>query len=205
MKKFSTSLLLAIAVGVGSLSIATTASASNSKRFNSTISQPASAVQVNVIIGDELAYRADHLSPKLRDRASSRSLNNGFAGKGFYGQKDLDKLASRLKRRMETRLEKSGIEVSDQATTVLNLVITNAEPNQPTFNQLSKNVSLSSQSYGLGGAAFEGTITIDGVQSGTISYAWFDTNIRFAARAGIWTDANRAIDKFARKTAKSLR
>ena len=117
----------------------------------------------------------------------------------------MDKLASRLKRRMVAQLEKNGVTVSDDAGTVLNLVITNAEPNRPTFKQLSNSVSLSSRSFGIGGAAFEGTLVSAGQAQGEVSYAWFESNIRDASYGGIWTDANRAIDRFASKTAKSLR
>ena len=205
MKKLALSALLALSVSVGSLALTSTATASSRQAFTSTMSAQSAPVKVNVIIGEDLTYRADHLSTKLRDRSNARHLRDGFAGKGFYGQRDLDKLASRLKRRMEFQLEKNGMQVSDDAGTVLNLVITNAEPNRPTFKQLSNSVSLSSRSFGIGGAAFEGTLTRAGQMQGDVSYAWFENDIRDAQYGGIWTDANRAIDRFARKTAKSLR
>lgn len=205
MKKIALSALLALSMGAGSLALTGTADASSRQAFTSTMSSPSTAVKVNVIIGADLTYRADHLSTKLRDRHNSRSLRDGFAGKGFYGQRDLDKLAARLKRRMEAQLTKNGVTISDEATTILNLIIIDAEPNRPTFKQLSSSVSLSSRSFGIGGAAFEGTLISAGQMQGDVSYAWFENDIRDAQFGGTWSDANHAIDRFARKTAKSFR
>ena len=205
MKKITTAALLAFAVSMSAITITNTASANNRQAFSSSMSAPAMPISINVTIGEDLTYRADHLSKKLRDRSNSRSLRDGFAGKGFYGQRDLDRLAARLKRRMEKQLTKNGVEISDSAATILNLVITDAAPNRPTFNQLSNNTSISSRSFGVGGATFEGTLINAGETQGEVSYAWYETDIRYAQGNATWTDANRAIDRFARKTAKSLR
>ncbi len=204
MKKLATSTLLALAVTTGTLAITSPAMA-RSNQFESTLQMPATSVRINVTLGEDLAFRADNLSTKIRDRHNSRSLNNGFANNGYFGQKDLDKLTKRLKSRMETRLAKGGITVSDDAATVLNLVITDARPNRPTFNQMSRSASLSMRSFGVGGAKFEGTLVSPSGEQGEVSYGWYETDIRDAQFGGTWSDAHRAIDRFARKTAKSLR
>jgi len=206
MKKITASALFAAAACMGTLPIAQAAHAGNTKAFKSSVEAPiTSAIKVNVVIGDELAYRADHVSPKLRDRSNSRSLRDGFAGRGLYGQRDLDKLAARMDSKLSYQLEKRGFNVSGEATTVLNVVITDADPTTPTFNQLSTNASLSARSFGLGGAKFEASLTINGEPAGDISYSWYESSIRDAAYGGgVWTDAYRAIDRFAKKTAKSL-
>lgn len=207
MKKFAISALIALSVSAGALAITSPAMARSSKHFTSTMQMPSTpaSVRVNVTLGEDLAFRADNLSTHIRDRHNSRSINNGFANNGYFGQRDLDKLAVRLKTRMEARLEKSGFTVSDDATTVLNLVITDARPNRPTFKQLSKSVSLSMRSFGIGGAKFEGTLANASGEQGSVSYGWYETDIRDAQFGGTWSDAHRAIDSFARKTAKSLR
>ena len=205
MKKFATSALIALAVGASTLAITSPAMARSSKHFTSTLQAPSTSVRINVTLGEDLAFRADNLSTKLRDRHNSRSINNGFANNGYFGQKDLDRLTKRLKSKMEARLEKNGITVSDNATTVLHLMITDARPNRPTFKQMSKSPSLSNRSFGVGGAKFEGTLTNASGEQGSVSYRWFETDIRDAQYGGIWTDANRAIDRFARKTAKALK
>lgn len=205
MKKLATSALIALAVGAGTLAITSPAMARSSKHFTSTLQAPSTSVRINVTLGEDLAFRADNLSTNIRDRHNSRSLNNGFAKNGYFGQKDLDKLTARLKTRMEMRLGKSGITVSDDAATVLNIVITDAKPNRPTFKQLSKSPSLSVRSYGIGGAKFEGTLTNASGEQGNVSYGWYETDIRDAQYGGTWSDANLAIDRFARKTAKALK
>jgi len=205
MKKFVNSTFIALAVGLGTLSMTSSAFANNSSHFTSTLQAPTSSVRVNVALGEDLAFRADNLSTDIRDRHNSRSINNGFANNGYFGQKDLDRLTKRLKTKMEARLEKNGITVSDDATTVLNLVITDARPNRPTFKQMSKSASLSTHSFGVGGAKFEGTLMDASGEQGNVSYGWFETDIRYAQQGSTWSDAHRAIDKFARKTAESLK
>jgi len=205
MKKFATTTLLALAVSTGGMTVASTAIAGSSKSFASTMQVPSTPVKINVTLGESLAYRADNLSTDIRDRFRSRSINNGFANNGYLGQRDLDRLAERLKTKMQYRLEKRGFTVSDTAPTVLNLVITDAQPNRPTFKQMSKSSSLSMRSFGIGGAKFEGSLTGTNGEQGDVSYGWYETNIRWAQSAGTWSDADRAIDKFSRKVAKSFR
>lgn len=205
MKKSVISMAIALAVGTSALSVIPTANAKSSTRFASTINLPSAPIKVNVIIGEDLAYRADHVSPNMRDRNGIRGRHSGWAGQGKYGDKELTRLAERLQERMEMRLTKNGVAISDTASNVLNLVITDARPTRPTFKQLSSDPSLTMQSHGVGGAKFEGTLVSGGAVKGAISYGWYETDIRDAAYGSTWKDANRAIDRFARKTAKSLR
>lgn len=200
--------LLSTAALTLTLALAAPAMAKNSQKFESSIAAPtSSAVKVEVVIGEDLAYRADNLPKNRRDRgASGAKLNSGFANNGFYGERDLNKLAARLEEKMERRLSKEGVSLDDQATTVLRLVITDAKPNRPTFKQMSKETGLSFRSYGTGGASFEGQlVNASGQSLGDMSYAWYETSIRDAAHSSTWSDAHRAMDFFARKTAKSLK
>lgn len=185
--------------------LATPAFAKGSQKFESTLSAAVtSPVKVEVIIGENLAYRANNLPKTMKERGSAR-FGASFGNNGHYGEKDLNHLADRLQKKFETRLTKEGVTVDANADTVLRLVLTDAKPNRPTFTQLSNDVSLSYQSYGVGGASFEGQLlTADGTSLGELSYAWYETDIRDAAYANTWSDAHRAIDRFARKTAKSL-
>ncbi len=201
MPRFITASILAL-----TLCAAVPAFAKSSSKFETTLSAPiTSAVKVEVVLGDDLAHRANNLPKDRRDRGFSRGLNDAFGGNGFYGERDLNRLTERLQKRLEKRLEKEGVATDPGADTVLRLVITDARPNRPTFRQLSKDVSLSYQSFGIGGAAFEGEIIAAGGESlGDLSYAWYEDSIRDAAYSGTWTDAHRAIDLFARKTAKTL-
>ncbi len=202
MRALTTSIFMTAA-----LALSAPASAKNSQKFESSLNAPISgAVKVEIIIGDDLNWRANNLPKKLRDRNGVRSFNDGFAGNGFYGERELTRLAARLEKRMEDRLVRQGLEISENAAQTLRITLTDARPNRPTPRQMSKSPGLSFQSFGIGGASFEGElVSSSGESKGTISYAWYDTDIRDAYyTAGTWSDAYRAIDRFAKKTAKSI-
>lgn len=82
------------------------------------------------------------------------------------------------------------------------LVITNAVPNRPTFDQYSRTVSLSARSFGLGGASIGGTVTFAEGRTAPVSYRWYETDLRDSFANATWTDADRAFDQFARNLQK---
>lgn len=190
-----------------SLAFAAPAMAKSSQKFESSLTSTASTpVNIEVVIGDDLAYRANNLPKNIRDRGYGvRGARAGFSGNGYYGERDLTRLAQRLEKKVAQRLSKQGVAIDENAGTTLRLVITDARPNRPTFEQLSHQPSLSYRSFSNGGAAFEGQlISRSGEPLGDVSYAWYERNIESAAYSSTWTDANRAIDRFARKTAKTI-
>jgi len=197
---------LAICTIVIALSLAGNAYANGSKKFASTVSKPiTTSVKVEVTLGEDLAYRANNLPKDFRERRSSR-LSAAFANKGFYGERELERLANRLQVKMENRLDKSGIDIDANAPTILRLVITDARPNRPTLSQMSKDISLSHKSYGTGGAAITGElVTVSGESLGTLSYAWYETNFTNAAYSNTWSDSHRTFDRFARKVTKNIK
>ncbi len=133
----------------------------------------AGPAQVQVSIGSELADKADD-----------------------YGVEDLARLAERLDREVEESLAASGRFPDAQ----VRLVIEDATPNRPTFQQLRDRPGLSMESYGIGGAEISGEIvTADGLRQ-PLSYRWFETNIRNAGLT-TWSDANRAFGRFANRLA----
>lgn len=205
MKKLLIATILGTSLTLGAANIASDVEAYGRKSFKTTATLPANTVKINVSLSDDLIYRANHLSKDIRHRSHRSSLRDGFAGHGFYGDQDLEKLTDRLKRKMEKQLTKQGIEISESSGTVLNLVLTDVSPNRPTFRQMSAQASLSYRSFGIGGAEFTGTLIVDGKVTGEISYAWFESDIRDARYGGTWSDTHRAIDLFSKKTAKSLR
>ena len=163
-------------------------------------------VSVNVKLSDELNYRANNLPKDLSDRGSARSLNDGFSGNGFYGEDSLEDLRQDLVKDMTKRLEKEGFQVAENAPTTLVLTIEDVKNNRPTFEQLSREPSLSYQSFGIGGAELSGElIDSSGKSLGTMDYRWYDSFIQDANYAsGTWTDTQRAFDRFSRKVAKDL-
>lgn len=198
--------IIATSALILALTAAAPALAKSSQKFETSLSTPIStAVHIEVVIGENLSHRANNMPKKSDDAYSIGRRNAAFAGNGHYGEKELNRLAERLGTRMEKQLAKRGVSVDGEADTVLRLVITDARPNRPTFSQMSKDTNLSFRSFGNGGAAIEGQlIAAGGEQVGEMSYAWYENDIEWAATSATWTDANRALDRFASKTAKTL-
>lgn len=182
------------------------ASAANARGLKSTIKAPlATPVKIEISLSDDLAYRADHLPKNLSKRGSNFGANSGFSQNGFYGEKDLARLEERLGNKLIKQFEKRGLIVSDTAPTILRVTLTDVRNNRPTFAQISEAPSLSLNSFGTGGAEMDAElISADGTSLGTIYYNYFETDIRDSQFGGFWTDANRAIDQFAKNTAKHL-
>lgn len=175
-------------------------------KFKTTIDGPvSSAVKIEVQLSEDMMHRANNLPKDLKDRGSVGLTRSGFTSNGFYGEKDLTRLTERLEERLTKQLTKRGMDVSDTAPTVLRVVVTDARNNRPTFTQLSNSPGLSFQSFGNGGAKVEATLVQAGGQElGTMSHSWYDWDIEDARFYGTWTDANRALDSFAKQAAKAL-
>lgn len=172
--------------------------------FETSIVSPAQTlVKVEVMLSEDLAYRATNLPKSIRDRRSSR-LNDAFGNNGYYGERDLDRMAERLQKKVVAQLTKRGVGVSDTAPTVLRVTLTDAKPNRPTLGQLSKDISLSYRSFGIGGADIDAQLVQSGEVLGDMSYTFYENDIRDAQFGGTWSDAYRAIDRFARNAAKTL-
>lgn len=182
------------------LALASPAIAQSSQKFESTFSVPVDSVKVEVSISDELAYLAENPSDDIRHRSRSSAF-----GKGYYGEKDLNRLRDRLEKKLISQLEKEGVKVDQNSSNVLQVQLDKVQNNRPTFEQLSQTPQLSQRSFGMGGAAFSGRVIQNGGEAeGDISYAWFPSLDRDFVSLSTWSDTRRAIDKFARHTAKSL-
>lgn len=200
MRSILASSLLALSFAVAAPALA------KSRGYDTTVSAPlTSAVKIEVIVGKDMAHRANNLPVKLSDRSGARGFNSGFSGNGFYGDRDLERLTERLQSKLEAKFTKKGIEVSDTASTVLRITIEDAKPNRPTFKQLSKEPGLSFESFGIGGAELQAELIAAGGKSlGTMSYRYYENDIRDAKFGGTWGDAHRAFSRFASKAAKTL-
>jgi hypothetical protein len=123
-----------------------------------------------------------YVGPELQEKAA-RTL----------GVRDVDSLASDLRKAVERRLAKTN--AFDGARIVLELA--DAQPNRPTFKQLTDTPGLSYQSFGVGGARIEGhAIAPNGVMT-PLSYSYYEPDIRYARQGGTWADAYWTIDRFA--------
>ncbi len=114
------------------------------------------------------------------------------------GQRDVNDLAKDLRTQVERELAKTG--AYDGAR--VQLVLTDVQPNRPTFKQLSDRPGLSYESFGVGGARIEGSAIAPDGHVTPISYRFYETDIRWARRGGTWADADWAIDRFAHQLAR---
>lgn len=200
---------LSLLATVAALTLAPmTAANAKSVGFESNIEQTLSApVKLEVVLSESLQHRADNLPKELSKRGSGSNLRSGFTGNGYYGERDLERLVSRVEEEMVDDFSRRGLVISDDAAQTLRVTIVDAKNNRPTFEQLSRDPSLSYQSFGTGG--IELTAELIGANDaviGDMSYYWFETNIRdgFSQSASTWSDARRGISHFSRKAAKSL-
>ena len=112
-----------------------------------------------------------------------------------YGAREASELTADLKASVEKTLARSNAHEGAR----IELILTDAKPNRPTFKQLSDKPGLSMESFGVGGAAIKGKIvSADGTEK-PLSYRWYETDIREASYSWIWSDAEWTFDRFARR------
>lgn len=150
-----------------------------------------------------LAAAALALAPLAGATTVNVSFSDDFTEKlaEDYGDREGEKLIEEITEDLTKQFAKNGVEVAR-----VDVVILDAKPNRPTMKQLGDRPGLDGfRSISVGGMSLEGTAySAQGAQLGTKSYRWFETDIRDAVGAGMWSDARRASDRFARKFAKDL-
>jgi len=137
----------------------------------------AQVTDVSVRIGPELAEKADEL-----------------------GQRELDRLAAELEADVERAVAQHGGRPGR-----LELVLTDARPSRPTFEQMARKPGLSMESVYNGGAAIEGVEVGEDGSRRPVKFSWYENDIRFAQGRATWTDAQKAFDMFARQYAGGRR
>ena len=114
-----------------------------------------------------------------------------------YGAREIEQIRKDLQQQVASAVRKSSSPV-----THVDVVLEDATPNRPTFNQLGRNTGLSMQSVGVGGAKMSGVVhTADGRQL-PFRYGWYETDIRNEIGAVTWSDAYRAFGLLAHRVAK---
>lgn len=115
-----------------------------------------------------------------------------------YGVSEVDRLAETLKRSVERELARTGAYADGR----VDLVLTAATPNRPTFEQLSRRPGLSFRSFGVGGAAVEGQATDASGRTAPVDYSWYETDIRQAPMRSTWDDAEWVFQRFASRLSR---
>ncbi len=109
------------------------------------------------------------------------------------GVRDVDYLVKELQTDVEKRLAKTGA----YGGATIELVLTDVQPNHPTFKQLGDKPGLSYESFGIGGAKIVGrAVAPDGAVT-PLHYTYYEPSIAWSRRGGTWADAQYALSDFA--------
>ena len=117
-----------------------------------------------------------------------------------YGVREGEMLSKEIVEDIEEAFTKRGVEAVR-----VTVIIEDAKPNRPTFEQLSARPGLDPiRSVSLGGMDLSGTVfDAEGEVVAEVQYDWFENDIRNARAVSTWWDARRASDRFARRLAEA--
>ena len=118
-----------------------------------------------------------------------------------YGEREGAALTEDIIEDIDRAFAKAGVDPAR-----VDITIIDAKPNRPTFEQLADRPGLDPiRSISLGGMKLSGTAyDADGNVIATEEYGWFENNLQDVLGSGVWSDANRASRKFAKKLANQL-
>lgn len=123
-----------------------------------------------------------------------------------YGEREIAILEDDISRALTRELAKSGYAVAAGGPISVEVTLIDATPNRPTFQQATDKVGLDiGRSFGIGGASLEArVVNSSGVTVSTVKHRYYETDIEWAQTASTWTDARRAIHRFAHKVADAV-
>lgn len=131
------------------------------------------------------------------------SYSNDFREKlqDDYGLREGDKLSEDIRKDIEHEFKKANIDPARVA-----VVILDAKPNRPTMQQLTDRPGLDMlRSKSIGGMDLKGTVfDAQGNVIAEVEYDWYESNIRNVMASSVWSDANRASRRFARKLTEKI-
>jgi hypothetical protein len=118
-----------------------------------------------------------------------------------YGEREGETLTEDIIEDLDRAFDKAGVSPAR-----VDVMIVDAKPNRPTFQQLSDKPGLDPiRSISLGGMELTGTAyDADGNVLAVQEYEWFENNLADVIGSATWSDANRASRRFAKKFAKQL-
>lgn len=115
-----------------------------------------------------------------------------------YGVRDVNELVDSLRKDVERALARTNAYEGGR----VELVLVDAVPNRPTFQQLGKTPGLSFESFAVGGAKIEGQAYSADGRVTPVGYKWYETDIRWSPMRWTWSDAEWTFDRFARKLSR---
>lgn len=142
-------------------------------------------------------------SPSLaseKPRTNSIEINITYSDK--LEKEFKDNYGLREKKAIEETIRKELAEELGKNAVRADIVVIDAKPNRPTFEQLGNTPGLSLQSFSIGGAELSGrTYDAYGNVLSVVNYEYTSPSIIDARMAHTWHDAEYAIYRFARRLA----
>ena len=150
---------------------------------------------------------AAFLGALLAPLAYATDINISYSGdfqeklEEDYGPKEGEKLAEDIRKDLEHEFRKANIDPAR-----VTVVILDAKPNRPTMQQLSDRPGLDMlRSKSIGGMDMKGqAYDAEGNLIAEVEYDWYETDIRNVVASSVWSDANRASRRFARKLTEAM-
>jgi hypothetical protein len=110
-----------------------------------------------------------------------------------FGARELADLSNELRKEVQSSLAHAhGV-----PPVQVSLVIEDAVPNRPTFDQLGRTIGLSMRSVGLGGARVSGVVTYADGASRPVRVQYYETDLHNERGVATWSDAYIAFDRVA--------
>lgn len=124
-----------------------------------------------------------------------------------YGAREIAELQNALSRSLASELREAGGAVADSGPITIETTLVDAKPSKPTLEQLQDKPGLDYfGSVSLGGAELRARLlAADGRVLSEVSYDWFESDLFSSTALGTWSDARRAIRRFADKVGDAYR
>ncbi len=124
-----------------------------------------------------------------------------------YGTREIAELSDAVSRSLASELRQAGGSVEDSGPITIETTLVDVKPSKPTMEQLRDKPGLDYfRSISLGGAELRARLlAADGSVLGEVSYDWYETDLTNTLALGTWSDARRAVRRFADKVGDAYR
>ena len=116
-----------------------------------------------------------------------------------YGPREIAILQEIVVDALARELTRAGATLSDNAPVRIETTLVAVKPSKPTFHQAAARIGLDTmRSVSIGGAELRARIVnADGTTLGEVTYEWYESDLQFSTAQTTWSDARRAIRRFA--------
>jgi len=124
-----------------------------------------------------------------------------------YGEREIAFLQRAIANALTRELTAAGGTIGDGAPVVIETTLVGARPSRPTFQQASERPGLDIiRSISLGGAELRARVVrADGTAVSEVTHKWYESDLLYSNATTTWSDAQRAIRRFADKVGDAYR